>query len=50
MKYQELYGKCKNCLGCNKLDSPEWQGTYRCDYATSEQISIEQMREELKKK
>lgn len=41
---KKLIGKCKNCLGYNKLENPEWRGIYRCDYATSEQI-----REELKK-
>lgn len=46
---KELIGKCKNCLGCNKLENPEWKGTYRCEYATSEQLSVEQIREELKK-
>lgn len=45
-----LIGKCKTCLGCNKLEDPNFRGTYRCNYATSEQISIEQIREELKKK
>lgn len=46
---KELIGKCKNCLGCNRLENPEWRGTYRCEYATSEQISVEQVREEQKK-
>lgn len=49
MKYPELIGKCKNCLGCNKLEDKTFKGTYRCNYATSEQITIEQIREELKK-
>ena len=49
MKYLELKGLCKNCLGCNKLDWLNWQGTYRCKYATAT-LNIEQIREELKKK
>lgn len=27
----ELEYKCKTCLGCNRLESPEFKGTYRCD-------------------
>ncbi len=49
MKYQVLKGLCKNCLGCNRLETPEWTGIYRCKYATAD-LSIEQIREELKKK
>lgn len=32
----ELIGKCKDCLGCNKLENPNFKGTYRCEYATTE--------------
>ena len=45
---QELIGLCKNCLGCNRLEDMNFKGTYRCEYATSEQITVEQLREELK--
>lgn len=46
---KELIGLCKNCLGCNRLEDMNFKGTYRCEYATKEQITIEQLREELKK-
>nr|DAP07910.1 MAG TPA: hypothetical protein [Caudoviricetes sp.] len=36
-------------MGCNKLEDANFKGVYRCEYATSEQISIEKLREELKK-
>lgn len=28
---QELIGKCKTCLGCNRLELIEFKGTYRCE-------------------
>lgn len=31
-----LIGKCKTCLGCNKLKDPNFRRMYRCNYATSE--------------
>ena len=31
MKYQELIGKCKNCLGCNLLELENFKGKYRCE-------------------
>ena len=34
---QELIGKCKNCLGCNRLENLEFAGVYRCEYATKEE-------------
>lgn len=30
---QELIGKCKKCLGCNRLENLEFAGVYRCEYA-----------------
>ena len=33
---KELTGKCKNCLGCNRLENPEFIGVYRCEYAMEE--------------
>lgn len=46
---KELIEKCKTCLGCNRLEDPSFRGTYRCKYATSEQITVDQIREEQKK-
>lgn len=46
---KELIGLCKNCLGCNRLENPEFTGVYRCNYATEEQISIDQLKKELRK-
>lgn len=41
MKYKELKGLCKDCLGCNKLEDPNFLGVYQCEYATKEQITID---------
>lgn len=30
MKYPELKGLCKNCLGCNRLEITNYAGTYQC--------------------
>lgn len=43
---KELTGICKICLGCNKLENPNFTGVEKCDYCTLEQISIEQMKVE----
>ena len=47
MKYPELTGICKECLGCNKLENPLFIGVKECEYATVsdkvEQIQTEQM-------
>lgn len=43
MKYPELTGVCKECLGCNKLENPLFTGVKECEYATVEQLQIEQM-------
>ncbi len=48
MKYKELKGLCKNCLGCNRLKDYNFEGVYRCEYATDKQINIEDLRKELK--
>lgn len=29
-KYPELRGKCKTCLGCNKLEEKTFRGVYEC--------------------
>lgn len=31
---------CYRCLGCNKLELEDFKGTYKCQYATIEQIDI----------
>ena len=49
MGHRELKGICKNCLGCNRLDDPNFEGVYRCKYATERQIDIEDLRRELKR-
>lgn len=44
MKYPELKGKCKECeLGCFRLESPEFEGIYRCEYFTEEGGKNEQI-------
>ena len=45
----ELIGKCKNCLGCNKLENEKFNGIYRCENTTTKQVEIEQIRKELLK-
>lgn len=40
----------KIVYGCNKLEDENFKGTYRCNYATSEQITLDQLKEELQKK
>lgn len=30
MKYQELIGKCKTCIGCSLLELGTFKGKYRC--------------------
>lgn len=34
---KKLIGKCKNCLGCNRLEDPNFTGVYRCEYSTEEE-------------
>lgn len=29
-KYPELKGKCKTCLGCNRLEDKTFRGIYEC--------------------
>ena len=33
---KELIGKCKNCLGCNRLEDYNFIGTDNCEYAPEE--------------
>ena len=47
IKYPELKGLCKNCLGCNKLELETFTGVYRCEYATDKQMNIEDLRKDL---
>lgn len=47
--YRELKGKCKTCyFKCVRVEDINFNGVERCDYATSEQISIEQTEKECK--
>ena len=43
----ELVGLCITCLGCNRLEDKNFKGVYRCEFATTEQITIEDLRKEL---
>lgn len=43
---KELKELCKNCLGCNKLENPEFEGTEECENYTLEQVIQEQMKME----
>lgn len=45
---QDLIGVCRNCLGCNRLEDSNFKGVYRCEYATVEQITWEQVVKEMK--
>ena len=31
MKYQELIGKCKICIGCSLLEMENFRGKYKCE-------------------
>lgn len=37
---KELKGLCKNCLGCIRLESPDFEGVYQCEYASKEQLDL----------
>lgn len=45
---KELKGLCNNCLGCNKLEDKNFKGTYKCKYATTKQLSLEEIQKEMK--
>lgn len=48
--YKELTGKCKRCyLKCNRVEDINFEGVYRCEYATEKQLDIEDLEKELKK-
>lgn len=32
MKYPPLIGLCKDCLGCQRLEDPNFRGVYKCRY------------------
>jgi hypothetical protein len=49
IKYPEIKGLCKKCLGCNRLEDYNFRGVYRCEYATEKQMSINDLRKEFKK-
>ena len=42
--YKELTGKCKNCLGCMRLEDPNFLGTNECEYVKD---PIQQIKEIL---
>ncbi len=33
MKYPQLTGKCKECLGCSRLENPLFTGVTQCKYS-----------------
>ena len=45
---EKIKGLCKSCLGCNKLEDPEFVGVYRCSYATSKQLTLEEIQKEMR--
>lgn len=40
MKYLELKGVCKTCLGCNRLENPYFTGVNECKYSTQPKQSL----------
>jgi len=32
MKYPKLIGACKDCLGCMRLENPNFIGVYKCKW------------------
>jgi hypothetical protein len=32
MKYPKLIGVCKDCLGCQRLENPNFTGVYKCKW------------------
>ena len=46
---KELTNLCKNCMGCNKLENPNFTGVDKCKYCTLEQITLEQVKLDLDK-
>lgn len=40
MKQIDKNTKCYKCFGCNRLEDENFKGVYRCEYATLEQIRI----------
>lgn len=43
MKYPQLTGKCKTCLGCNQLENPLFTGVNECKYAREPIQEIKQI-------
>ena len=43
MKYPELKGKCKTCLGCSRLENPYFTGINECEYARQPRQQIKQI-------
>ena len=43
MKYPPLEGKCKECIGCNRLENPLFTGVNECKYSTQPIAEIKQI-------
>lgn len=41
--------KCDTCLGCNRLEMPEFKGVYRCDNYVDGRSTKKKCQEDLKK-
>lgn len=42
MKYPILIGVCKNCLGCMRLEDPNFIGVYKCKWNEKEKIWVQE--------
>ena len=42
MKYPQLTGKCKECLGCSRLENPLFTGVKECKYSAQPMQEIKQ--------
>lgn len=43
MKYKELQEPCKNCLGCMRLEDPNFTGDKNCKYRPQSIKEIKQI-------
>lgn len=37
---KELKGLCKNCLGCIRLEAPDFEGVNQCEWVTIKQLDL----------
>lgn len=44
-----MFKKCINCLGCNRLELEQFNGTYRCENYVYDGRGEEKCQENLKK-